>query len=434
MVSQKNINNFSYHLLIKLTSKCNLNCYNCATACSNSMQHNYELNLQTFETNLIKIKNVCKNLTNIVLTGGEPLLYPHFIKACEITRKIFPQNSIVIFSNGLLLNKFSDEEILKLKKMNIIFSISLYPNEKILKKLYNDISYLESKGIHFESYYDKSRPYFFKGGYTFTAESIEAKKNFDNCLEKYEYLFSLIEDKIFNCPTAILFYNLNYSFSPNDYIGLNDLYSEEQLYKLSNTAHDMCKNCGKKNNLNNGKLIWHMQSEIPVKENYEDNLLDLFLYNYPVYNILQNNEDELKKALNDPIFDISIMKEKEYHGYKQLRNKYFDGIADILIIVNNTNNDNQLSKIIKLLLIQNNLKKYNFYIGFEENISIDKQKNFLITSSQLENCYYFKEKKEKIIQKFFEISHLNKYFIINLNDTINILNKNFLNERIQLKK
>lgn len=58
--------------------------------------------------------------------GGEPLLHPQVIDFCTETRKIFPKASIVLVSNGILLNQFNNENINILNENNIELCISNY--------------------------------------------------------------------------------------------------------------------------------------------------------------------------------------------------------------------------------------------------------------------------------------------------------------------
>lgn len=73
--------------------------------------------------------------------GGEPLLVKNFTKYVEIVRNYFPAAEIVIVSNGLLIEKLSEEQLGALRKYNAGFYVSQYPPtreiaDKIIEKLY----------------------------------------------------------------------------------------------------------------------------------------------------------------------------------------------------------------------------------------------------------------------------------------------------------
>ena len=79
--------------------------------------------------------------------GGEPLLHPQVLDFCKITRELFPYSEIVLVSNGILLHKFTDEDIYTFNKLKIGLCISDY-NIKIDKNKMNqfDIHYFHPKG------------------------------------------------------------------------------------------------------------------------------------------------------------------------------------------------------------------------------------------------------------------------------------------------
>ena len=128
---------FLNYLEINLVDNCNLNCKGCAHF-SNVCSKKY-VDLEQFETDLRKVTDKF-NLYNFRLLGGEPLLHPNLKNILEISRKYLPNSRLIIVTNGLLLDKLSEDILKSLHDNNVIVTISLYKStyvklESILEKL-----------------------------------------------------------------------------------------------------------------------------------------------------------------------------------------------------------------------------------------------------------------------------------------------------------
>jgi MoaA/NifB/PqqE/SkfB family radical SAM enzyme len=70
---------------------------------------------------------------HIILFGGEPLLNQEIKEICQYIKNEFPEIQITIFTNGLLLDSWNEEDFLLMKKLNIHFLITMYPIEQSIK-------------------------------------------------------------------------------------------------------------------------------------------------------------------------------------------------------------------------------------------------------------------------------------------------------------
>ncbi len=86
---------------IKLTGKCNMNCEYCWDASKNVTSSSLSEVIITLE----KLRKAKVNILSI--TGGEPLLYPHFVDVLKVANELGFR--IYLSTNGLLLNKFINE-------------------------------------------------------------------------------------------------------------------------------------------------------------------------------------------------------------------------------------------------------------------------------------------------------------------------------------
>lgn len=94
---------------LMLTKRCNLKCIHCAVSCSPS-----EIDLLSLED----IKTILKNISilkpsNIIFTGGEPLLRDDLREIVAITKKLMPNTNLILSTNGTLINK-NNIDLLKL--------------------------------------------------------------------------------------------------------------------------------------------------------------------------------------------------------------------------------------------------------------------------------------------------------------------------------
>lgn len=118
---QKTIDyNFPRHLFIESTSACNLRCEMCPRTSGNTLIGN--MDFEVFkkivdEAKQYGARNFCLHLF------GEPLLSPKIMEMINYIKEGNPNNSILLTTNGTLLNKEKAEALVKhqLDKINISF-------------------------------------------------------------------------------------------------------------------------------------------------------------------------------------------------------------------------------------------------------------------------------------------------------------------------
>jgi MoaA/NifB/PqqE/SkfB family radical SAM enzyme len=72
---------------------------------------------------------------SIRLMGGEPLLHPQLLDFLSITKKLFPKTTLIIVTNGILLQNKDDKFWRVLKETEVIISLTRYPIKINLKKI-----------------------------------------------------------------------------------------------------------------------------------------------------------------------------------------------------------------------------------------------------------------------------------------------------------
>lgn len=109
-----------HELLWRITYKCDKNCSFCFNAV-------FENKVDYSATEHADFDNVLRftqtyNIEKVYLSGGEPAMSPHLL---EVIRQLATVSKITVFTNGLLLKRYSPDEIAKLPLTAINISIPL---------------------------------------------------------------------------------------------------------------------------------------------------------------------------------------------------------------------------------------------------------------------------------------------------------------------
>ena len=102
---------------IMLTYNCNLNCPYCF---ANELVKSSNANI-TLENYVLALDFIRKTIGNTLgLIGGEPLLHPEFSQMLEIACSASEISKVVVFTNGILLDRYAD--IFKSTKTHVLIN------------------------------------------------------------------------------------------------------------------------------------------------------------------------------------------------------------------------------------------------------------------------------------------------------------------------
>lgn len=121
------------YLEYHVADHCNLNCKYC-THYSPLVKEPVFTDLKSFINDLSKLHEFIKDIGVIRILGGEPLLNPELPRFIEETRKIYPGSIIYVVTNGLLIEKCSEELFAAMRDNQAFFHISFYPPFENSKK------------------------------------------------------------------------------------------------------------------------------------------------------------------------------------------------------------------------------------------------------------------------------------------------------------
>ncbi len=132
------------YLEFHVADHCNLNCKYC-THYSPLVQEPVFTDYERFECDLHQLKKYIPDIGVIRILGGEPLLNPELGRFVRLARELYPASVLTVVTNGLLLDRMSEELIRDMIECKAFFHISYYPP---LENRVQDIQrYLYERGI-----------------------------------------------------------------------------------------------------------------------------------------------------------------------------------------------------------------------------------------------------------------------------------------------
>lgn len=111
---------------VQLVEHCNLNCKYCSHFCPVAKEGFLDVN--EYERDCKRLSELFNKEVNFIrLMGGEPLLHPDIAKFCDITRKYFPNGTIDIDTNGILILSMKENFWKALRENKINLTVTRYP-------------------------------------------------------------------------------------------------------------------------------------------------------------------------------------------------------------------------------------------------------------------------------------------------------------------
>lgn len=181
------------YLEIHLTNKCNLNCKGCLHF--SNLCEEKDLYMQTADDVEAELSELAKHtgISELKFLGGEPLLNPELSEILDVARKIFPQTSITLLTNGFMLPDMKEPFWDSMKRNKIHLTISYY------KPLQNRLDRIR-KAVFLHDMVASIWPRPMSAFYRQLAP--EGKENPEKAHEGCQMKFctSLYKGKIYRCP------------------------------------------------------------------------------------------------------------------------------------------------------------------------------------------------------------------------------------------
>lgn len=413
--------------ILILTNQCNLNCAFCIYGCDLNPTP-YYISLDELKITLNLMKQKLPSLQKIILSGGDAFMHPQFLDVCKEIRNIFPNIELCAYTNGLLLHKIKDEDIIYLnKQLKLSIVSSLYPSTKNLEEYKKQDARFKSLGT--ELYYQSSHFYFKKQNYKNI--NINLPQNlvdtyFQSCrtITTYNNLITIYKNKILTCCGEVGYLNNNKEVDLSDLLDLTTLQSEQEILDFCKKPHNICKNCTANRMASDDTVLWSKKNRLTQK--YQENKLEtIFARNYDDYKQLCLDDKQHLECLNDKFFYDHFLPEVNPGELEYLNIKYKNGLGDIFIPYDSSFNKEKRVKLHEKLYAIKDIDKYNIYFvgikttvkynqimyqffkgeGFESKLKV----NFLQATSLL-NGY----------KVFLQYSYLNNKILLDVDNFISL--------------
>lgn len=171
------------------------------------LENKHNISTKELEEDLTRLKGIV-SADEIRLLGGEPLLNDELASLATVVKRSGIGNKVTISTNGILLNKWRDSEIL----WNLIdeCEVSIYDTQRCNPELIvSDCIYISKiYGVTFYIYYCSM---FRQAGAFEKCDDFEMTRMlFESCiLSKMWQCFNIFEGRFYLCPQAIGFSRFN---------------------------------------------------------------------------------------------------------------------------------------------------------------------------------------------------------------------------------
>lgn len=231
---------------VDLVDHCNLNCKCCSQFSCIAKERFIEL--AEMDKEFKRMGELFRGVANrIYLIGGEPLLHPKIIECLEISRKYFPIGDISVFTNGLLLDKCSDEFWEKCRQLDISIIVTKYP---VKTNYYNLKQLVTSKDVKF-SFFGNSEDFKTMNN---LGLDLYGKQNpedsFRRCGEANNCI-KLKDGKLYTCTRPAAIYKFNDFFKKelvvldDDFFDIYNMQSGQEILERLSKTIPFCRYCNK---------------------------------------------------------------------------------------------------------------------------------------------------------------------------------------------
>lgn len=229
---------------VDIVAHCNLNCRSC-NHFSPVAEEKY-MDINEYERDIKRLSELCPNLKQCHLMGGEPLLHPQIIEFMRISRKYLPNTAIIIVTNGILLLSQKEEFWQACKKYNVVVEVTKYPINLNFEEIEKTA---EKYDVGFSYFANSATVVKTSDFYPLDLKGRQDKSfSFANCLPA-NFCIALKNGYLYTCTIAPHIENFNKYFGCNlpltekDGINLYKAHSEKEIMKFLARPIPFCRFC-----------------------------------------------------------------------------------------------------------------------------------------------------------------------------------------------
>lgn len=229
-------NSMLFQVEMHIMDSCNLNCRGCA-----HFSPIFPSNLPDLHSRLSDVKRLKEKLSHIVkffILGGEPFLNPEIDDYIRGIRKILPNTQLYIVTNGLLIERLSEETLQCIKDYQVWISVSEY--QPIHERIDNICSVLNKYKILYEI-----REASQKENFNLPLSLSEHSKYPQTCISNG--CVTIWNGKIARCPQLMYISHFNKYFNTSlpeeGVMELKNCVSGEDLLHILKEEVPLCRHC-----------------------------------------------------------------------------------------------------------------------------------------------------------------------------------------------
>jgi len=230
---------------INIVDHCNITCKGCSHF--SPIAEERVSPLETVKSDLRRMSELtARNVDEIHILGGEPLLHPDLAEILVAAREAFPGTVISVITNGLLLLK-QDEDFWDVCTNNrLTIEVTKYP---IHLDYPNIVKTVEDKGIAFKfhSYTGKAQKTLYKMPLDIEGRQ-DADGSFSNCTLANRWI-ALMDGKMYTCQVAPNVFHFNKKFGTTldledgDSLDIYEVNDIDEILSFLCTPKPFCKYC-----------------------------------------------------------------------------------------------------------------------------------------------------------------------------------------------
>lgn len=269
--------NEQFWLEVNVSDHCNLNCRMCDHY--SQLADKKFLQIERYKKDMGQLAKLMNGRMGIMkLQGGEPLLNRSTGKIIEITRQLFPETRIFLFTNGLLLlqSEHWDEGNLWscMHENNVEVQLTQYPIKLDYEKIQEKADAYRVKMMLFKEAANRDEKIAIKTSvkHPHDLAGTQDKYSFISCYQFNECIV-LRDGRIFTCPIIPYSIYLEKAFGmkfqrDNEGIDIYKVNSYEEIAEYLTHRSDFCKYCDVRNR--KFGIEWKQSKGLPDLSEYVD--------------------------------------------------------------------------------------------------------------------------------------------------------------------
>lgn len=231
-------------ITLPVAKHCNINCASCNMFSPICKPESYKL--EQVKKDLKVIKDINIPLSKINVTGGEPFLNQEIVPILQYIRDSFPNTKIEFFTNAIMVDRLSDDELIDLASCRAEFQITDYGIDS--DKLERVYAKFNRFNIDYRINYNEENKVFFKKSINFDGDT--PAYEYINC-QYYTFCMGpfLYNGKLYKCPLALNADDINSFFDEKleltslDYLDISSIDTPDKIYDFWRSRLPMCRYC-----------------------------------------------------------------------------------------------------------------------------------------------------------------------------------------------